>query len=87
MAARELTRRRNTATATELEHIGAVGQARVEISDPFERGRVDPAGPLCVAQRDRVVTARDDLLRFPRNRAAGKFPHPPEGNGAVTRVR
>jgi hypothetical protein len=85
--ARELAGHRNASTATELEYVRAFVQTRIEVAHPVERRRLDLSRPLCVAQRDRVVTASDDLLRFPRDCATCRFPHLPQGNCVGSALR
>ena len=83
--ARELARCRDAAPATELEDVGAVQQARVEIAHPIEDGRIDPARPFGIAQSDCVVTARYDLFRIARNGASCHLPH--RRRVTATRIR
>ena len=75
VATRKLPSRRDAAAAAELEHIGAVGEARVQLAHPVHDRGLDLPGPLCVAQSNRVVAASDDLFRFTRNGAACHLPH------------
>ena len=75
MPARELAGARHATPAAELQHVRPVGKARVEVAEPRERRRVDPPGPLGVAQRDRVVAARNDLFRVARDGPPSHLPH------------
>src|SRR5687767_13284845 len=75
MPPRELARYRNAAPAAELEDVGAVVQSRIEVAHPLERGAFHLSGPLRVAQRDRVVPARDDLLGIACDGPTYHLPH------------
>ena len=72
----ELARGRNTASTAEFDDVGAVVQPPVQVADPVQDRCVDPACPFGVAQRNRVVATRHDLLRIARDRPPPRLlPH------------
>ena len=77
----EVSRAWHPATAAELEHLRAVRHQRVELAQPLERRRCNLPSPFGVAKCDRVVAARDDLLRIACDSPPCHLPHGPEGNG------